>query len=107
MGDAYHVSAHIFCMVVNIAKPTNDPTSRRFFGANLTPVEDVVSDLYLPPSEAEWLFTVSQYIPGPGPTDFVCAFSSLDKAITGVGTICHPQPQPLFLYSSNKKVGSA
>jgi hypothetical protein len=46
------------------------------------PINAPVADVY--PWQGQWIFEVSEYIPGPGPGDFQRLFDSLDEAIAAV-----------------------
>jgi hypothetical protein len=80
-----------------IAKPTANPKSTHFFGEQSIPIEDVVLNLgyLLPNSRAlgdypfwdwpvqtdAWVLWLWDYLPGPGPTDFVSSCTSLNQAM--------------------------
>jgi hypothetical protein len=58
------------------------PGPNSFWGADKIPVNAPIAQIY--PWEGQWIFQVSEYIPGPGPGDFVRFFDTLDEAVTAV-----------------------
>jgi hypothetical protein len=83
-----------------IAKPATNPHSTHFFGDREIPIEDAVLNLgyLLPNSRAlghhpfwdwplqtdAWVVWLWDYLPGPGPTDFVWSCASLNQAMSFV-----------------------
>jgi hypothetical protein len=81
-----------------IAKPTTNLNSTHFFGEQEIPIEDAVLNLgyLLPASRAlgyhpfwdwrlqtdAWVVWLWDYLPGPGPTDFVWSCASLNQAMS-------------------------
>jgi hypothetical protein len=71
----------------HIAKPTAIPGNARqvnigSWGAENIPIDAPSADIYL--WNQQWVFEVSEYIPGPGPGDFQRFFDTLDEAIDAV-----------------------
>jgi hypothetical protein len=67
-----------------IAKPSDNPDTRTVFGRSKIPIEDSTLVLYQPADSDDWVLRMWEYVPGPGPTDFVCSFRSPDEAIAAV-----------------------
>lgn len=65
------------CRRYSIAKLAKEPhTSRCFLGR--LPVEDFILHLVWEAQFAQWVLSLFSYIPGPGPTDFMASFATLE-----------------------------
>ena len=70
-----------------VAKPTATPGNsipdwKAFWGPERIPINAPIAHVY--PWEGRWVFQISEYIPGPGPGDFVRFFDTLEEAVTAV-----------------------
>jgi hypothetical protein len=69
-----------------IYKPATKDTGRLLVmqPGNEILVEHARIELHLLKGQDQWTLYFHEYIPGPGPTDFICAFPQLDAAIDSV-----------------------